>query len=154
MKINQKFNPSNIKEIDTHKNNFFAEVSVEELPFEEQKENFNNEGNLAKKRADQEFRHKESDMAMKQAWSKLLRTYLTIFTIAMFITLWGNESTFYSFCYSSHCVNLGKFDLGETTLNFLITVGFAKVVGVVWLIVSHLFPKKNPKKNKLGNNHN
>ena len=154
MKINQKFNPSNIKEIDTHKNNFFAEVSVEELPFEEQKENFNNEGNLAKKRADQEFRHKESDMAMKQAWSKLLRTYLTIFTIAMFATLWGNESTFYSFCYSSHCVNLGRFDLGETTLNFLITVGFAKVVGVVWLIVSHLFPKNNPKKNKLSNNHN
>jgi hypothetical protein len=48
----------------------------------------------------------------------------------MFKTLWGKE----------------KYDLDATTLNFLITVGFAKVVGVVWLIVSHLFPSSNDDK--------
>ena len=142
MKNNQKFNPDNINEIQTtSQDNLFGNIGDE-------KEQINVMKNL------QEINHKARDQEMKEMWSKLLRIYLTIFTIAMFITLWGNESTFYSFCYSSHCVNLGRFDLGETTLNFLITVGFAKVVGVVWLIVSHLFPKKNPKKNKLGNNHN
>lgn len=138
MKHNQKFNPDNINEIQTtSQDNLFGHI-----------ENLEEQLNVAKNL--QKMDHKARDQAMKEMWSKLLRTYLTIFTIAMFATLWGNESTFYSFCYSSHCVNLGKFDLGETTLNFLITVGFAKVVGVVWLIVSHLFPKKN----KLSNNYN
>ncbi len=154
MKTHQKFNPSNIKNIDTHKNNVFKEMSVEELSFEEQENNFNNESNLTAKRAKQEMDHKDKDMGMKEEWSRVIKIYLAVFTAVMFITLWGNESTFYSFCYSSHCVNLGKFDLGETNLNFLIAFGFAKVVGVVWLIVSHLFPKKNPKKNKLSSNHN
>ena len=138
MKHNQKFNPDNINEIQTtSQDNLFGHI-----------ENLEEQLNVAKNL--QEIDHKARDQAMKEMWSKLLRTYLIIFTIAMFATLWGNESTFYSFCYSLHCVNLGKFDLGETTLNFLITVGFAKVVGVVWLIVSHLFPKKN----KLSNNYN
>ncbi len=45
----------------------------------------------------------------------------------MFLTLWLNSD---------------KLELEPTTLNFLITVGFAKVIGVVWAIVSHLFPSK------------
>jgi hypothetical protein len=72
---------------------------------------------------------------MRLNWSKLLRLYLIFFTIAMFTTFWFNGQcgifTIEKFCISK---------LSDTTLNFLITVGFVKVIGVVWVIVSHLFP--------------
>ncbi len=77
----------------------------------------------------QKLDHADRDMGMKESWSWILGIYLAIFTILMFLTLWFN----------------GKWclvHLEESTLNFLITVGFAKVIGVVWAIVSHLFPKK------------
>jgi hypothetical protein len=64
---------------------------------------------------------------MKETWSRILGIYLVIFTLLMFLTLWLNSD---------------KLELEPTTLNFLITVGFAKVIGVVWVIVSHLFPTK------------
>jgi hypothetical protein len=58
----------------------------------------------------------------------------------MFITLW----------FSGKCVlGFEKFcivDLNPTTLNFLISVGFGKVIAVVWIIVKHLFPNENPNK--------
>ena len=73
----------------------------------------------------QKLDHKEKDMKMKREWSDLLKKYLITFTILMFLTLWGATIIFH---------------LESITLNFLITVGFAKVIGVVWIIVRHLFP--------------
>jgi hypothetical protein len=64
-------------------------------------------------------------MKMKEQWSRILQGYLAIFTISMFATLWG--ATIF-------------FHLEPITLNFLIAFGFAKVIGVVWIIVRHLFP--------------
>lgn len=75
----------------------------------------------------QKIDHADRDMQMKETWSKILGIYLVIFTLLMFLTLWLNSD---------------KLELEPTTLNFLITVGFAKVIGVVWAIVSHLFPSK------------
>ena len=72
----------------------------------------------------QEREHRAIDMNMKVQWSKILQMYLVIFTSLMFATLWG----------------FGEEHLEPITLNFLITVGFAKVIGVVWIIVRHLFP--------------
>lgn len=75
----------------------------------------------------QKIDHADRDMQMKETWSLILGAYLVIFTLLMFLTLWLNSD---------------KLELEPTTLNFLITVGFAKVIGVVWAIVSHLFPSK------------
>ena len=80
----------------------------------------------------QKIKHNDDDQEMKKKWSKLLSIYLIIFTTLMFGTLWLNGSFFFK------C-------LPETTMNFLITVGFVKVVGVVYVIVAHLFPKNEKK---------
>ena len=114
-----KFNPTNI-------NDFENLNLVEDWSFEDQKRVFNDDPFM-----DQLLRHKEEDMKMKVQWSKILQMYLVIFTSLMFATLWFNGQCVEQFCIS---------DLSDTTLNFLITVGFAKVVGVVWIIVRHLFP--------------
>jgi len=127
MKTNQKFNPSNIQ------NNYTGseDNDLENLPFKDQVK-LHYESNPFKERdksflaekEQQDIDHKNKDMTMKQQWSSLLKWYLIIFTSLMFVTLWNGK----------------KFDLHFITLNFLIAFGFAKVVGVVWLIVSHLFP--------------
>ena len=127
--MKNKFKPSDLKN--------FKENDFENLTFDEQKELVSQDLDrreskyLAFRSKDLAFRSKER---MQKQWSVLLMFYLVIFTIAMFTTLWfngkcvlGNEK----FCIS---------DLNPTTLNFLITVGFAKVIGVVWIIVRHLFP--------------
>ena len=108
-----KFNPTNVNE--------FENVDLEDWSFKEQKE-------AASK---QLLSHRNINMNMKVQWSNLLKEYLIIFTTLMFITLWFNGQCVEKFCISN---------LNDTTLNFLITVGFAKVVGVVWIIVRHLFP--------------
>ena len=108
-----KFNPTNI-------NDFENLESVEDWSFEDQKRVVNEDPFM-----EQLLRHKEEDMKMKKEWSRILQMYLAIFTISMFATLWGAKIFFH---------------LEPITLNFLITVGFAKVVGVVWIIVRHLFP--------------
>ena len=108
-----KFNPTNI-------NDFENLNLVEDWSFEDQKRVVNEDPFM-----EQLLRHKEEDMKMKVQWSNLLKWYLINFTILMFITLWGATIIFH---------------LQPITLNFLITVGFAKVVGVVWIIVRHLFP--------------
>ena len=71
----------------------------------------------------QNMDHIERNMKMKERWSWILGVYLVIFTICMFRTLWLSK-------------------LPESSLNFLITAGFAKVVVVVFVIVKHLFPTK------------
>lgn len=92
----------------------------EDVPYEK----VDNEAlRLHNAKLEQELAHAEEDQKMKKRWSNLLGGYLIIFTLSMFGTLWCKE-------------------LPESTLNFLITVGFAKVVGVVYVIVAHLFPKK------------
>jgi hypothetical protein len=128
--MKNKFKPSDLKN--------FKENDFENLTFDEQKELASEE--LASKDFDMmnikmsnnAFRSKER---MQTQWSNLLMVYLVIFTISMFTTLWFNGQCgvmwIEKFCIS---------DLNPTTLNFLITVGFAKVVGVVWIIVRHLFP--------------
>ena len=93
------------------------EENLEDLTFDEQK----------RIKLSQEISHLERDMQMKETWSLILGIYLVIFTLLMFLTLW---------------INSDKLELEPTTLNFIITVGFAKVIGVVWAIVSHLFPSK------------
>ncbi len=108
-----KFNPTNI-------NDFENLESVEDWSFEDQERVV-----IVDYGREQGHRHKEENMKMKKDWSGILRLYLIIFTILMFATLWGARI----------CL-----DLEPITLNFLITVGFAKVVGVVWIIVRHLFP--------------
>jgi len=127
--MKNKFKPSDLKN--------FKENDFENLTFDEQKELVSKDLDrreskyLGLRSKDSAFRSKER---MQKQWSVLLMFYLVIFTIAMFTTLWfngkcvlGNEK----FCIS---------DLNPNTLNFLITVGFAKVVGVVWIIVRNLFP--------------
>lgn len=128
--MKNKFKPSDLKN--------FKENDFENLTFDEQKELASEE--LASKDFDMmnikmsnnAFRSKER---MQTQWSNLLMVYLVIFTIAMFTTLWFNGQCgvmwIEKFCISN---------LNDTTLNFLITIGFAKVVGVVWIIVRHLFP--------------
>ena len=128
--MKNKFKPSDLKN--------FKENDFENLTFDEQKELASEE--LASKDFDMmnikmsnnAFRSKER---MQTQWSNLLMVYLVIFTISMFTTLWFNGQCgvmwIEKFCIS---------DLNPTTLNFLITVGFAKVIGVVWIIVRHLFP--------------
>jgi hypothetical protein len=128
--MKNKFKPSDLKN--------FKENDFENLTFDEQKELASEE--LASKDFDMmnikmsnnAFRSKER---MQTQWSNLLMVYLVIFTISMFTTLWFNGQCgvmwIEKFCISN---------LSDTTLNFLITVGFAKVVGVVWIIVRHLFP--------------
>ena len=107
-----KFNPTNVNE--------FENVDLESTPFEKQ-EKYASEDPLL----EQLLSHRDIDMKMKVQWSNILRIYLVYFTCFMFLTLWG----------------AGIFlDLDPITLNFLITVGFAKVIGVVWIIVRHLFP--------------
>ena len=120
--MKNKFKPSDLKN--------FEENDFENLTFDEQKELVSQDLDRRASK-DLAFRSKER---MQRQWSILLMFYLVIFTIAMFTTLWfngkcvlGNEK----FCISN---------LTDTTLNFLITVGFAKVIGVVWIIVRHLFP--------------
>ena len=128
--MKNKFKPSDLKN--------FKENDFENLTFDEQKELASEE--LASKDFDMmnikmsnnAFRSKER---MQTQWSNLLMVYLVIFTISMFTTLWFNGQCgvmwIEKFCISN---------LSDTTLNFLITVGFAKVIGVVWIIVRHLFP--------------
>ena len=113
--------------------NNFADIDLENFTLEEQKKlvSFDSKEMLNSSK-EVAFRFKER---MQKQWSNLLMVYLVIFTISMFTTLW----------FSGQCGMLGieKFcisHLSETTLNFLITVGFAKVIGVVWIIVRHLFP--------------
>jgi hypothetical protein len=120
--MKNKFKPSDLKN--------FEENDFENLTFDKQKELVSQDLDRREYK-DLAFRSKER---MQKQWSILLMFYLVIFTIAMFTTLWfngkcvlGNEK----FCIS---------DLNPTTLNFLITAGFAKVIGVVWVIVRHLFP--------------
>lgn len=107
-----KFNPTNVNE--------FENVDLESTTFEKQ-EKYASEDPLL----EQLLSHRDINMNMKVQWSNLLRDYLIIFTISMFATLWGATIIFH---------------LEPITLNFLITVGFAKVIGVVWIIVRHLFP--------------
>jgi hypothetical protein len=75
-------------------------------------------------------------MKMKEQWSNILKCYLLIFTTLMFITLWFNGKCVFEF--KNFCIA----NLNPTTLNFLISVGFGKVIAVVWIIVEHLFPSK------------
>jgi hypothetical protein len=107
-----KFNPTNVNE--------FENVDLEDWSFKEQEKALSKDP-LTK----QLIAHRDRDMKMKEQWSRILQGYLAIFTISMFATLWGARI----------CL-----DLDPITLNFLITAGFAKVVGVVWIIVRHLFP--------------
>ena len=117
-----KFNPTNVNE--------FENVDLESTPFEKQEKYASEDLDRV-----QEREHRAIDMNMKVQWSKILQMYLVIFTSLMFATLWFNGQCgvmwIEKFCIS---------DLSDTTLNFLITFGFAKVVGVVWLIVRPLFP--------------
>ena len=106
-----KFNPTNVNE--------FENVDLESTPFEKQEKYASEDLDRV-----QEREHRAIDMNMKVQWSNLLKWYLINFTILMFATLW--------------CAKI--FFLETITLNFLITVGFAKVIGVVWIIVRHLFP--------------
>lgn len=118
----QKFNPTNI-------NDFENLESVEDWTLEVQKRVVNEDPFM-----NQLLRHNEKHMNMKEKWSNILINYLVIFTILMFITLWFNGRCVVGtekFCIS---------DLNPITLNFLITAGFVKVIGVVWIIVRHLFP--------------
>ena len=108
-----KFNPTNI-------NDFENLNLVEDWSFKEQEEVVSKDPFMK-----QLLSHRDIDMKMKVQWSKILQMYLIIFTIFMFATLWGATIIFH---------------LEPITLNFLITVGFAKVIGVVWIIVRHLFP--------------
>ncbi len=82
---------------------------------------------LIRQKEQQQIKHNDLNMEMKVRWSFYLNVYLFIFTILMFATLWCG-------------IFLPGRGLAETTLNFLITVGFIKVIGVVWVIVKHLFP--------------
>jgi hypothetical protein len=107
-----KFNPTNVNE--------FENVDLESTPFEKQ-EKYASEDPLL----EQLLSHRDRDMKMKEQWSRILQEYLKIFIFLMFVTLWG--ATIF-------------FHLEPITLNFLITVGFAKVIGVVCIIVRHLFP--------------
>ena len=107
-----KFNPTNI-------NDFENLDLVEDWSFKEQEEVVSKDPLMK-----QLLAHRDIDMKMKQNWSQTLQVYLLIFTALMFATLWG----------------YGEEHLEPITLNFLITVGFAKVIGVVWIIVRHLFP--------------
>lgn len=134
--MKNKFKPSDLKN--------FKENDFENLTFDEQNELISQDldrreskylafrsRDLYSHSRDLAFRSKER---MQKQWSVLLMFYLVIFTIAMFTTLWFNGKCLFGnekFCIS---------DLNPTTLNLLITVGFAKVVGVVWIIVRHLFP--------------
>ena len=107
-----KFNPTNI-------NDFENLDLVEDWSFKEQEEVVSKDPLMK-----QLLAHRDIDMKMKVTWSNTLRMYLISFTVLMFATLWG----------------YGIEHLEPITLNFLITVGFAKVIGVVWIIVRHLFP--------------
>jgi hypothetical protein len=122
--MKNKFKPSDLSN--------FEENDFENLTFDEQRKFASKDLDIKIVRTDTAFRSKER---MQRQWSYLLMFYLVIFTIAMFTTFWFNGQcgifTIEKFCISK---------LSDTTLNFLITVGFVKVIGVVWVIVSHLFP--------------
>lgn len=107
-----KFNPTNVNE--------FENVDLESTPFEKQ-EKYASEDPLL----EQLLSHRDRDMDMKEQWSYNLSKYLITFTFLMYFTLFFGKVNFH---------------LDDTTLNFLITFGFAKVIGVVWIIVRHLFP--------------
>lgn len=121
--MKNKFKPSDLKN--------FKENDFENLTFDEQKELVSQDLDRRESKY-LAFRSKER---MQKQWSNLLMVYLVIFTISMFTTLWFNGQCgvmwIEKFCISN---------LSDTTLNFLITVGFVKVIGVVWIIVRHLFP--------------
>ncbi len=118
----EKFSPRAIKEEPS-----LGEIDVEYLAFENQEKMFDLDPLDPKSR--QEIDHADRNQTMKERWSWILGIYLAVFTILMFLTLWFS---------GKWCMN----SLEPTTLNFLITVGFAKVIVVVWAIVSHLFPSK------------
>jgi hypothetical protein len=119
-----QFKPSDI--------NNFEDIDFEKFTLKEQKEFASDSKQMFYSSKEVAFRSKER---MQKQWSNLLMVYLVIFTISMFTTLWFNGQCgvlwIEKFCISH---------LNDTTLNFLITVGFAKVIGVVWIIVRHLFP--------------
>ena len=119
-----KISPNDIKNFPNDDKDF-GEPSKENQSISNQSRDYKNFLDIQLQ--EQYFRHKNLDMYMKIGWCILLAFYLLIFTIYMFKTLWNNRLI---------------YELSPITLNFLITVGFAKVVGVVWLIVSHLFPSK------------
>jgi hypothetical protein len=125
--MKNKFKPSDLSN--------FEENDFENLTFKDQKKYSSRDLEmlgLSDVSANSAFRSTER---MRLAWSGLLMLYLIFFTIAMFTTFWFNGQcgilAIEKFCISK---------LSDTTLNFLITVGFVKVIGVVWIIVSHLFP--------------
>jgi len=107
-----KFNPTNVNE--------FENVDIESTTFEKQEKYASEDLDRAQKRE-----HRDRDMDMKEQWSRHLTIYLIFFTLLMYSTLFGGKMIFH---------------LDDTTLNFLITFGFAKVIGAVWIIVRHLFP--------------
>ena len=73
----------------------------------------------------QDINERQDLQTMRKIWSRILGLYLVAFTITLFVTLWRK------------CAALDK-----TTLNILIIFGFAKVLGVVWVLVNHLLPVK------------
>ena len=102
----------------------FSEVYVEDSTLEEQKDLYQHDPERHQK-----INHADRNMKMKERWSLILGGYLSVFTLLIFLTLWFHGRWRISF-------------LESTTLNFLITVGFVKVMAVIWVIVNHLFPKK------------
>jgi hypothetical protein len=76
-----------------------------------------------------------TDHKIKVWLARFLMIYLCSFTFVIFNTVRKNSTTFY---------------LDKTTLNLLITFGFAKVVGLIAIVVKHFFPiEKNFKNNKI-----
>ena len=116
--INPKFSPKDILKQSPDQEKI-GDKSIEE---QQKMRKFD----LAIKKQEQKIKHADENHEMKMLWSKTIRYYLITYTILMFLTLWLGS------CH---------FGLKETTLNYLIIVGFAKVFGVVRVIVSHLFPK-------------
>ena len=120
-----KFNPQNIK-------SDFKDFDFDNLPkYDFEYFNLDSQKEKSSKfdwktaQQKQKIQHKDQDQKMKRTWSVILGIYLFIFTCFMFTTLWLNIF----------------FKLESSTLNSLIIAGFVKVIGVVWAIVSHLFPK-------------
>ena len=120
-----KFNPQNIK-------SDFKDFDFDNLPkYDFEYFNLDSQKEKSSKfdwktaQQKQKIHHKDQDQKMKQTWSLILGIYLFIFTCFMFTTLWINIF----------------LKLESSTLNSLIIAGFVKVIGVVWAIVSHLFPK-------------
>ena len=124
--MKNKFKPSDLSN--------FEENDFENLTFDEQKDLVSKDLDVKILRNQSKATAFRSKERMQKQWSNLLMAYLVIFTIAMFTTLWFNGKCVLG--YEKFCIS----DLNPITLNFLITAGFVKVIGVVWIIVRHLFP--------------